>query len=124
MQNSLSRLFEGIAGSLRESVLPAVDDPYARSQVAAAIELIGNLGARVQWRTDQIEALVDRVRMTLNELGVETPELTGDGVEDRRSHLAALAEVAGSSDTPDSVRDLLVWELETELARLKTGMYK
>ena len=124
MQNSLERLFEGLAYSLRQSVLPAVDDPYARSQVSAAIELIGNLGARVQWRTDQIEALVDRIRRDFADLEIEPPPLTGDVVIDRRSHLAALAAQVSAGDIPDRTRDLLIWELESELARLKTGMYK
>jgi hypothetical protein len=124
MQNSLDRLFEGIALSLREAVLPAVDDPYARSQVAAAIELVGNLGARVQWRSDQIEALIDRIRVTLGQLDIEPPELTGDAIDDRRNHLAALAQIAGSGEVPDVIQDLLVWELENEFDRLKTGMYK
>ncbi len=121
MQNSLDRLFEGIATSLRETVLPAVDDPYARSQVTAAIELLGNIGARVQWRTDQIDLLVGRIREVLGDS--DLPELTGDPLEDRRSHLAALAEVC-KGDIDDAVRDLLLEDLAAEFERLRTGAYR
>ena len=123
MQNSLERIFEGLAASLSESVLPAVDDPYARSQVAAAIELIGNLGSRVQWRTDQIDHLVARIREVLGADGAALPEMTGDRIADKRTHLAALAD-ACRGDIGDEVRALLMEDLAAEFERLKTGMYR
>ena len=52
MQNSPDRLFAAIARSLRTDVLPGLDDPYARSQVTAAIEILGNLASRLVWRSD------------------------------------------------------------------------
>ncbi|HSG80309.1 MAG TPA: hypothetical protein VLD62_12060 [Acidimicrobiia bacterium] len=123
MQNSLDRLFEGIATSLRETVLPAVEDPYARSQVTAAIELLGNIGARVQWRADQIDQLVGRIREVLGGTGAALPDPTGDPLEDRRSHLAALAE-ACKGEIDDAVRDLLLEDLAVEFERLRTGAYR
>jgi hypothetical protein len=123
MQNSLDRLFEGIATSLRETVLPAVSDPYARSQVTAAIELLGNIAARVQWRTDQIDQLVGRIREVLGNHGVALPDLTGDPLEDRRAHLAALAD-ACKGEIDDAVRDLLLEDLAAEFERLRTGAYR
>lgn len=77
MQNSLERLFEGLATSLRDTVAPNVSDPYARSQVLAAVELINNIATRVVWAAD-------------------------DGAEDR------------------TARE----QLDAELARLRTGMYR
>jgi hypothetical protein len=123
MQNSLDRLFEGIATSLRETVLPAVEDPYARSQVTAAIELLGNIAARVQWRTDQIDHLVGRIREVLGDRGADLPVLTGDPLDDRRAHLAVLAE-ACKDDIDDGVRDLLLEDLAAEFERLRTGAYR
>ena len=87
--------------------------------MTAAIELIGNLGARVQWRTDQIDGLVTRIREVLE----DPPPLTGDPVEDRRTHLEALA-AACSGDVEDAVRDLIMDDLAAEFERLKTGMYR
>ena len=52
MQNSPERLFEGIARALRGDVLPHLEDPYARAQVTAAIEILGNLASRLQWQDD------------------------------------------------------------------------
>jgi hypothetical protein len=124
MQNSLVRLFEGIVSSLRESVLPAVEDPYARSQVLAAIELIGNLGARVEWRSDQVEELFARVDGVLSARGKPRLERSGDVAEDRRRYLVALAELAGQMPLSDEVRELLVWDLDEEMGRIKTGMFR
>ena len=65
MQNSLERLFDGIATSLRENVAPAVDDPYAKAQVAATIELLANLAVRVEWRADLLREEIERIRAVL-----------------------------------------------------------
>ena len=65
MQNSLERLFDGVVTSLRDDVAPAVDDPYARAQVAAAIELLANLAERVEWRSDLLRDEIEQVRAVL-----------------------------------------------------------
>ena len=62
MQNSLERLFDGIATSLRENVAPAVEDPFAKAQVAATIELLANLAVRVEWRADLLREEIERIR--------------------------------------------------------------
>jgi hypothetical protein len=128
MQNSLERLFDGIASSLREDVSPAVDDPYAKAQVAAAIELLANLAERVEWRSDLLRDEIERVRAVLETAGerpkvlaAPVPADTAGLVVSRDAHLDALAH----ADTDDqALRDLLSWQLERELALLRTGMYK
>jgi ketopantoate reductase len=124
MQNSLERLFEGLAVSLRESVLPAVTDPYARSQVKAAIELLGNLSTRVEWRRDQIEELVDRISRALSAAGLEAPPRTDDLLDDRSKHLAALASAAGANEPHPAIREAIEWQLRTEMELLRTGAYR
>jgi hypothetical protein len=65
MQNSLERLLKGVASSLLETVLPATDDAFARSQIAAAAELMENLATRVEWRGVQLWERCARARPLL-----------------------------------------------------------
>jgi hypothetical protein len=134
MQNSLERIFEGTAASLRDHVLPEVADPYAKSQVAAAIELLGNLATRVEWRSDQLEEEIQRIRGVLA-AAPDPPALVAEPVPTastelvlfRRRHLdalAALQESASAGTVGLELRAFLAWQLERELALLRTGMYK
>ena len=128
MQNSLERLFEGIATSLREDVAPAVDDPYAKAQVSAAAELLANLAARVEWRAELLRGEVERVRTVL-ETAPQRPAvldepvpLDGPGLlASRAAHLDALVHAEVSDE---ALRGLLSWQVERELGLLRTGMYK
>ncbi|MBM3676518.1 MAG: hypothetical protein FJW96_01345 [Actinobacteria bacterium] len=133
MQNSLERIFEGMATSLREAVLPEVEDPYARAQVAAAIELVGNVATRVEWRADHLREEIERIRQVLAAAPSRVPVLderlpleTAALVELRDRHREALGELAedGSEDVAAQLRRFLSWQLEHELALLRTGMYK
>jgi len=128
MQNSLERLFEGIATSLREDVAPAVEDPYARAQVTAAIELLGNLAVRVEWRADLLREEIARVRDVLA-TAAERPVLLDEPVPAEgpalagahAAHLEALAQVTVDEAV---LREFLSWQVERELGLLRTGMYK
>ena len=128
MQNSLERLCDGIATSLREDVAPAIEDPYARAQVTAAIELLGNLAARVEWRSDLLREEIDHVRAVL-ETAAERPAVLdgpvpagGPGLlASRDAHLDALAQ---ADPADEALRELLSWQVERELGLLRTGMYK
>jgi protein involved in temperature-dependent protein secretion len=128
MQNSLERLFDGIAGSLREDVAPAVDDPYAKAQVAAAIELLANLAARVEWRSDLLREEIERIRIVLGTarelpavLAAPVPADSAGLLASRAAHLDALAHADTSEE---ETRALLSWQVERELGLLRTGMYK
>ena len=128
MQNSLDRLFDGIAVSLRENVAPAVDDPFAKAQVAATIELLANLAVRVEWRADLLREEIERIRTVL-ETAPERPAVLDEPIPvdsaallvSRAAHLDALA---GVDPDEDALRELLTWQLERELSLLRTGMYK
>lgn len=128
MQNSLERLFDGIATSLREDVSPAVEDPYARAQVSAAIELLANLAVRVEWRADLLREEIAHVRTVL-ETAPERPAVLEEPVPEggpalaaaRAAHLDALEH----ADVDDAaLRGFLSWQIERELGLLRTGMYK
>jgi hypothetical protein len=128
VQNSLERLFEGIANSLHENVAPAVDDPFAKAQVAATIELLANLAARVEWRADLLLDEIERIRLVL-ETAPERPAVLEEPVPhdsagllaSRGAHLDALT---AADPDEDALRELLTWQLERELGLLRTGMYK
>jgi hypothetical protein len=151
IQNSLDRLYEGMIGTLRETVAPAVTDPYVRAQVLAMSELLGNLATRTEWRGADLAAVVDRVRGLLVEadrlapaglpelieartiLGGPGPDANDNAalVQARNDHLAALAGVQawlGASEGFGELRaavDAFVVELlDEEMARVRTGMYK
>ena len=133
MQNSLERLFDGMATALREDVLPNVADPYGRAQVLATIELLGNVAARVEWSCAGLRDEIERIRAVLAAassppaiLSQAVPEGNAALVESRRQHLdelARLQESAGDS-VQEPLRAFLRWHLARELALLRTGMYK
>lgn len=140
IQNSLDRLFGGIAESLREVVLPALDDPFAQAQVRACIELIGNIGARVEWSRQQVDEVVERAAAALREAVAVAPDMScvlgatagaSSPLERRDRALADISTALRWCDTgPDGDRarvPLVVfarWHLESELGRLRTGMFR
>jgi hypothetical protein len=128
MQNSLDRLFEGLATSLREDVAPAVEDPYAKAQVSAAIELLANLAARVEWRADLLHEEIERSRTVL-ETAPERPALLDTPVPESGAalsdaHAAYLGALADADVDEVALRAFLSWQVERELSLLLTGMYK
>ena len=46
MNNSLDRLIEGVAATLRSDVIPNVTDAYARGQAIGVIDLLNNIAPR------------------------------------------------------------------------------
>jgi hypothetical protein len=132
LQNSLDRIFEGLARALRDDVLPAVSDPYARAQVLAGAELIANLAPRVEWRSAELEEEIDRVRTLLAAaadrpviLDEEVPRENAALVASHHAHLEELARALEAGNVPEEpLRAYLAWQLERDLVRLRTGMYK
>ncbi|MGE4322156.1 MAG: hypothetical protein AB7E60_03925 [Sphingobium sp.] len=49
MSDDLKRVFDGVIGTLNESVLPNLTDEYARGQVFASIYLLSELKIRTDW---------------------------------------------------------------------------
>jgi hypothetical protein len=123
VQNGLDRLLDGIAGALREDVLPEVEDSFARSQLLAAGELLANLAGRVEWRCDALATDVDSVDALLGRES-ELPSGNAELLAARDAALADLAAVqARGLDTPE-LRAFLVDRLDRELAQVRTGMYR
>jgi hypothetical protein len=109
-------------------VAPAVDDPYAKAQVAATIELLANLAVRVEWRADLLQEEIERIRAVLETAPVRPPVLDAQIPVDSAGLLASRAAHLDALTTADpdeeALRELLTWQLGRELGLLRTGMYK
>ena len=67
IQNSLQRIFDGMVSSLTETVLPQLDDPYARNQLQSALDLLMNVAERVEWRSEYLRRTLDAVEPPLRQ---------------------------------------------------------
>ena len=72
MNNSLSRLYEGMAASLAERILPHVSDDFARGQAYGVIYLLRCLSLRTDWsdaylqpQWEALQATAERLRPLL-----------------------------------------------------------
>jgi hypothetical protein len=136
MQSSLPRLIDGIIAALRDTVLPALDDAYVRTQVTAAIELLDNLATRVEWRRADLAEIDQRAEAALaaaiavaGEMAAELPPRQLDDAAG--GHDAALQRVStglrwcdrhGRDDAAAPLIDFAAWHVEHESARLRTGI--
>ena len=140
MQNSLPRLFAGINDALVGVVLPAVDDEFARVQLAACIELLGNIAARGPVARRPAERghptrrggdrCRDRAGSRPGTGRVGAPPTAG--AEPIAARDAALARASRAlrwchAHDPGAVAPLVAfaaWHLDHERSLLRTGMYK
>jgi len=72
MNNSLSRVYEGMAASLAERILPHVADDFARGQAYGVIYLLRCLSLRTDWsdaylqpQWEALQAAAERLRPLL-----------------------------------------------------------
>jgi hypothetical protein len=112
MQNSLERLFEGMAATLRAAAEHQGNDDYMSEQLAAAAELLDNIAPRVQWSDRTLLEVSQRARVVLEcavavapdgellearavlEDPLPPPRDVRSLIAVRDRHLSALAEVA------------------------------
>ena len=77
MNNSFSRLIDGMVATLRKEVIPRVEGDYARGQAFGVIYMLNCLKLRCSWSNafliEQVKALEDASR----ELKALAPELPG-----------------------------------------------
>ena len=143
MQNSLSRLLEGIAHALHHDILPSVEDDYARAQLTACIEILGNLEPRISWDPQVLVERAERIRATIVGVADELPadpelaEVHALAREDAdladlaglHRALGALADLQGwLGDRPGEpangpIAELVAADLHAELGRLRTARF-
>jgi hypothetical protein len=75
MNISLERLLEGIIVTLRSDVIPNVSDAYARGQAVGVIDLLNNIGPRIEWaRAPVVQAIAEK-RALLRKVGELLPDM-------------------------------------------------
>jgi hypothetical protein len=70
---ALHRLIEGIIATLRSDVIPNVTDPYARGQTVGVIDLLNNIGQRVEWSRAPLAGSVQAKQQLLREVADLVP---------------------------------------------------
>jgi len=78
MNNSLARLLDGMIATLRNEIIPRLDDEFARGQAFGAVDLLNNLKPRIDWL---VTPLFEEVR-------------------DQRALLAQLADILDGTGAP------------------------
>jgi hypothetical protein len=139
MNISLERLIEGIIATLRADVIPNVPDGYARGQAVGVIDLLNNIGPRVEWAREPALAAVAEKRELLRRIGellpqLPAPDVGGDDAVPSTAELlaerdrldAAIADAlvpihglqpSGEAATRDEAQRLLKQHMHDELAR-------
>ena len=136
MNIPLERLIEGIIATLRTDVIPNVADSYARGQAVGVIDLLNNIGPRIEWAREPLVEAVAAKRRLLHDVrallgpSVAVPEeepapgamstmaLTGE--RDRLDGLIGDAVAAASAATGERVQQalkLLVAHMHEEASR-------
>jgi hypothetical protein len=112
MNNSLSRLIDGMVATLRKEVIPRVEGDYARGQAFGVIYMLNSLKLRCSWSNafliEQVKALEDASR----ELKALAPELPGAPVPavHAPTSLPDAAVLEAMRDAGDaSLCDLIDW---------------
>jgi hypothetical protein len=102
--------------------------------VAAAIELLGNVATRIEWRAGYLVEEIGKIREVLSAapthaavLGETLPTGSDELVASRAKHLEALVALQDGPEAAavdNELRGFSAWQLDQELALLRTGMYK
>jgi hypothetical protein len=75
MNVSLERLVEGIIATLRTDVIPNVAEGYARGQAIGVIDLLNNIGPRIEWARAPVAAAVAEKTELLARIDKLIPDL-------------------------------------------------
>lgn len=101
MNIALERLLEGIIATLRNDVIPHVGDAYARGQAVGVIDLLNNIGPRIEWaRAPLMEAVSEKIAL----LSAVAPLLPGMAVPGEAVAVERLssAELSAERDRLDA----------------------
>jgi hypothetical protein len=129
MNNSLRRLYEGMAATLAERILPHIDDDFARGQAYGVIYLLRYLDLRTDWSDDYLQPQLLALQATARRLepllrdvhgapGIEVPMQMGGSLRQRcEAARAALctaydwAESHASQISADALKAIrVIWQ--------------
>lgn len=84
MNNSLARILDGMITTLRNEIIPRLDDEFARGQAFGAVDLLNNLKPRIDWLVtplfDEVRdqrALLAQLAEILRDAGAPLPDVSG-----------------------------------------------
>jgi hypothetical protein len=101
MKIALDRVIEGIIATLRVDVIPNITDSYARGQAVGIIDLLNNIGPRLEWaRAPILATLRDKAEL----LAAVAPLIgsTGPGSAGVAIETLSSAELLEESDRLDA----------------------
>ena len=87
MNISLERLLEGIIATLRTDVIPNVSDAYARGQAVGVIDLLNNIGPRIEWARAPVAAAIAEKRELLRKVAELLPDMPSASSRWHRRHI-------------------------------------
>ena len=85
MNNSLSRLIDGMIAQLRKEVIPHVEGDFARGQAFGVIYMLNSLKLRASWSNAFLIEQLRALEETNRELAALAPELPGAPMPDTRA---------------------------------------
>jgi len=100
MNVSLERLLEGIIATLRTDVIPNVSDGYARGQAVGVIDLLNNIGPRIEWAHAPLVAAIAEKQALLRELAGLLPDMPAPAAAE--ADATSTAELAAERDRLDA----------------------
>ena len=101
MNISLDRLLEGIIATLRTDVIPNVSDAYARGQAVGVIDLLNNIGPRIEWARAPVAAAIAEKRALLRAVAKLLPDMPARAATDE-IEATSTAELSAERDRLDA----------------------
>jgi len=124
--NSLERILDGIMSALTSEVVPRVDDAFARGQALAIVDLLRNLGPRLEWshailwrQIEAQEAALRQVAELCAGLATRPPAVAPRGFAGE--HPSANELVSRKDDLDGTISATLIW-LNSERRRLPAAI--
>lgn len=124
--NSLERILEGIMNALTSEVVPRIDDAFARGQALAIVDLIRNLGPRLEWshailwqQIEAQEAALRRVAELCASLPIQPPPFPPRSFASE--HPTANELISRRDDLNAAVSATLIW-FHAERSKLPAGV--
>ena len=108
MRVSPQILIDGVARTLHEQVLPHVDSKSARGQLWAVIDVLRNLGGRVEATVAALEAESDSASSALGTLAERLRDAGHDALATATEARVAAAPAAPANARNAALRDALV----------------
>lgn len=113
MNNSIDRLLDGISATLRENVIPRIEDAYARGQAVGIIDVLSNLKPRIDWAHEPLKAEIEELHSALSKVETifegrpESPLAPVERLPERGADTKALLDLR--SRLEDKCAETLQW---------------